>query len=628
MDSEIATTDETQAAGAEVPVRGSHARLWLVTGCCWLTAILLGAVQAWAGRHRMGADGMSYMDLADAWRTGHWQEAVNAYWSPGYSWLLAIGLAIVQPPEYWEAGVAHLVNFAGYLFALGCFHYFWSGLCGHVHKWACSRQDDGLPQWAWIVLGYGLFTWSMLNWITLDATTPDVYVAAFLFLDAGILVRIRRGSAGWGTFVLLGLALGAGYLIKAILWPMAWVFVITGLLAAGRWRWAVPRFLVSCAIFALVASPWVWAMSKSKGRFTPGDAGKMNYAAQVNGFYPWDVWQGDAPPPGCGKPKHPTRRILEKPAVFEFATPVPGTYPLWYDPSYWHDGAEPHFNLPQQWAALGRQVKVLFPLFFREQGLLLFVVLLLILARQDWTATARDLLRYWWLAAPALAGVGAYALVHVESRYLAPFIVLFWAAILAAVRLPRSTTSMLLLKSATITLLVGMSLMIGEQALPSWRQAGKELHYRRELTTNTQWRVAQEMRKVGLKPGDEIGHVGQALRSWSYWARLAKVRIVAELRPGDSFWLADDATRTKALAAFAGTGVKAVITRKMAPNERTFGLPYDFAPGWQPVGDTGYYIRFLDSPSKAPASRPATQPAVEAADKDPRLDGHRDPLSS
>ena len=60
--------------------------------CCWLAAAALGAIHTWAARHNMNADGMSYLDLADAWREGRWAEAINAYWSPLYSWLLAVSL--------------------------------------------------------------------------------------------------------------------------------------------------------------------------------------------------------------------------------------------------------------------------------------------------------------------------------------------------------------------------------------------------------------------------------------------------------------------------------------------------------------------------------------------------------
>ena len=55
---------------------------------CWLVALSLGALQAWALRFPIGEDGVSYLDIADAYLRGDWHNAFSAYWSPpirGYS---------------------------------------------------------------------------------------------------------------------------------------------------------------------------------------------------------------------------------------------------------------------------------------------------------------------------------------------------------------------------------------------------------------------------------------------------------------------------------------------------------------------------------------------------------------
>jgi hypothetical protein len=609
-----------QASAALSGTMGPWRRRGLIV-LCWLAAVSLGAVHTWAARHSMNADGMSYLDLADAWRnldavqawrTGQWTSIANAYWSPLYSWLLAAGLAIARPTPYWEAAVAHLVNFAGYLVALAYFHYFWMGLRRQVEqrRQATGRADETVfPEWAWILLGYGLCVWILLDWITIDIVTPDMYVAAFVFLDVGLLVRIRGGATGWGTFLVLGLSLGLGYLTKAILLPMAAVFMVTILLAAPHRLRVIPRLVLTLAVFATLASPWACLLTKAKGRFTMGDAGKMNYAGQVNGFYPWDVWQGDAPPPGCGKPKHPVRQLLDKPAVFEFTEPVGGTYPVWYDPSYWHDGVEPRLDLRQQPRVLSEQLSVYLNLFCREMGLITFPLLLLLFVRSPRAGTLRSLASMWWLALPALAALGAYGLVHVESRYVGPFILMLWAAILPAVGLPRCDTSNRVIGCAAVAMLSGVLLLVGHNAWPACKEACTDARNHNESRLNPHWLTAQAMAEAGLRPGEQVGHVGQAVRSWSYWARLAGVRITAELRPSESFWLGDDATRARVLSVFTErTPVKAVVTREQTPNERPFGLPYDFAPGWEPVGNTRFYIRFLGRPISPSVPQPSTQP--------------------
>src|SRR5688500_18006071 len=88
----------------------------------WLLAIVLGFTHVWADHHYlMNADAMSYIDIAEAYLRKDWQAAVNSYWSPLYSWLIALGLTLTKPSPYWKFAVVHLVNFGMYLFALGCF---------------------------------------------------------------------------------------------------------------------------------------------------------------------------------------------------------------------------------------------------------------------------------------------------------------------------------------------------------------------------------------------------------------------------------------------------------------------------------------------------------------------------
>ena len=228
-----------------------------------LAAILLGAAQAWSTRHQMQPDGISYLDMGDAYLRGDWRMAINAYWSPLYSWLLGLSLRVLRPAPFWEFSVVHLVNFVIYLLALASFRFFW-------RDWIRSRQESPVagPPWAWSALGYMLFLWISLNLISLNLVNPDMCVAALVFLAAGILVRIRASSAGWPEFAFLGIILGFGYLAKAAMFPLALVFLATSAFAGGGARQAVPRALLATVAFFLIAGPFVVALSRSKGRFT------------------------------------------------------------------------------------------------------------------------------------------------------------------------------------------------------------------------------------------------------------------------------------------------------------------------------------------------------------------------
>ena len=305
---------------------------------CWLTAVGLGGIHAWSARHDMNPDGINYLDLSDAFLKGDWEAAVNGTWSPLYPLLLSFARFIARPSPYWEFAVAHALNFVIYLFALAAVHFF---LC----QWLKDRQGRGAdsddadtqPDPAWLFLGYALFIWASLNLITLSKLVTDMCLAIFVYLAAGLLLKIRNGSHSWVLFALLGLSLGLGYLAKANMFLLAFVFLTAAGLCIGKWRVLFPRLAVAFLFFCLVSSPFIISLSKAKGRPTFSEVGKLAYAWHVNnvtkfnGVAQFVHWQGEQP--RNGTPKHPTRRIRDVPAVYEFATPIGGTFPPGFDPS-------------------------------------------------------------------------------------------------------------------------------------------------------------------------------------------------------------------------------------------------------------------------------------------------------
>jgi hypothetical protein len=71
----------TPSGSAQLPgnatAPGSQDRLVRIV--FWLVALSLGAVQAWSGRNAMNADGISYLDIADAYMRADWHAAINGY---------------------------------------------------------------------------------------------------------------------------------------------------------------------------------------------------------------------------------------------------------------------------------------------------------------------------------------------------------------------------------------------------------------------------------------------------------------------------------------------------------------------------------------------------------------------
>jgi hypothetical protein len=554
----------------------------------WLLAIVLGFFYAWANHHYLtNSDAMSYLDVAEAYLRRDWHAAVNAYWSPLYSWLIALALLIVRPSPYWKFAVLHLVNFAIYLFALSCFSFLIREMLRRHRSQSAEILAAGLvtlPDWALLTLGYSLFIWSSLLLITVPVESPDMLVASFVYLATGIVLRIRRRPSDWLPFFLLGMVLGFGYLGKSIMLPMALVFVISGILAIGSWRRALSRVSITVALFLLLAGPFVFAISRSKDRLTTGESGRLNYLWAINRV-PYFHWQGEEP--GNGVPRHPTRKIFDDPPAYEFGEPVGGTYPVWYDPTYWYEGSVGHFDLRQQLRALVGSVNGYFELFYSrglQYGLLIGLVTLYLMGRKP-RLLLSDLTREWSLLIPALAGLGLYTLVNVQGRYVASFIVLLWLGLFSAVRLPHARDSEKLIKSITLVATISIILTTIMSSTQEAILTGRHLTTGENPSVHEQWQVAEGLKEIGLGPSDKVAFVGNSFRA--FWAHLLGVRIVAEIRRDrvDSFWQADSSLKGEVINAFARTDAKAIVFE--APPSGTH------LSGWQKIRNTNYYVYML-----------------------------------
>jgi hypothetical protein len=555
----------------------------------WLIALVLGGLQAWAAvsRYSMNPDGVAYLDMGDAYLRGDWNMAINGYWSPLYSWILGVAMYVLQPSMRWEFPTVHIINFFIYVSALICFEYFWLRLGRHCQASSSSDETATLPEWAWLALGYTLFIYSTLNLIKIWSVTPDMIVAALVFLAAGLIVRIRAGAATWRTFGLLGAVLGLGYLAKTVMFPLAFIFLGLSMFAVGNLRRAVRLAPVALGFFLLIAGPYLAVLSSAKGRLTYGDAGKLMYAWYVNGV-PQPHWQGEVG--GAGMPAHPSVKVFESPPIYEFATPIGGTYPVSYNPVYWYEGVAPHFEWRGQIRVLLSSLEYYFDLFFRQQGGLIIGVLILYFSmRKRRPITMQNILQGWALTILALLAFGMYALVHVQPRYIGAFVVLLWADLFARVSLQASQKSQRLLAftGAVIASFILMNIMAFNlrgfvrldrtlNQAPSSQQPGRP-----------SWpgEVAEALHQLRVQPGDKVAVIGYAYDS--FWARLARVKIVAEMFDWQAgpFWLGEPSLQAKALQAFANTGARAVVAERVPA--------YAHPTSWHRVRNSNYYIYLL-----------------------------------
>src|SRR5215831_10821827 len=118
--------------------------------------VLWAGLLAWATRHEMNSDGMSYLDLASAALADGPQQLISGYWSPGYPALLALGFLLLQPSPVMEFPLVHLVNLVIFALVLCTFVFFLSGW----NQTRLGRHANAGKAATYITpLWFGLFLW-------------------------------------------------------------------------------------------------------------------------------------------------------------------------------------------------------------------------------------------------------------------------------------------------------------------------------------------------------------------------------------------------------------------------------------------------------------------------------------
>jgi hypothetical protein len=561
----------------------------------WTLALVVGALQAWAGRYPIGEDGLSYIDIADAYLRGDWHNAVSAYWSPMYSLVMAGALGVTQPGAFFESTVVHITNFLLYVGALAAFEFLLRSLL-IVHRQRSSEAalqgDQRCPQAALAAVGYGLFMWVSLEWISVPLETPDMCLSILVYLATGLLLRIRQRPAATVMFVALGGVLGLAYLTKSAMFPLSFAFLGLSRIVAGRTAGAWRRTAVAAAAFAIVALPFVAVLSTTKQRLTFGDTGKLAYVWFANGATDRELhWSYEFP--DDRRPVHPTRKVFERPAIYEFGSdPVAGSYPVWYDPSYWHEGETPHFDLRGQLRVLRWSAGDIWHMLVDDTDFLIVAgVILLATALTSWRILRREVVDHAELLLPAIAAGAMYSAVLFSPRYVAVFLLLFWLGVFASARLPGVPVARRFFWATA----AGVLIMVALRLAPLTATMIEEIRGQSNPGAHRFFEVAEGLKQLGAQPGDRVARIGYGPPA--YWARLARVRIVAEMFseepdfpsvPDVDLAFENGIMKPEIVQAFASTGARFVIAWKP---------PADVAQnGWTELGEHSQWFAYPVAP--------------------------------
>jgi hypothetical protein len=504
--------------------------VWCLLAASW------GVLSAWLYRDWMNPDGVSYLDLAgNALQNGP-LALVNAHWSPLYPALIACWKLVFQPTPVHEFICVHALNGVIYSVAAVCFGFFLS-------QFTALRSP---PDESWVrksivtTFGFSLFFLYMNADITPFVVSPDLLLACAVFAAAGLFCRVLRNGEKGQPYVALGCVLALGYYAKSVMIVVGLVLLI--LLLAAR-PMHLKRVLLAAAVMLLLAAPQILLVSKRVGHLSIGETGRLNYLWWVNGIQQFVGWTGT---PGGDVPVHGPRTIVENPQVLEFATPIAGTYPLWYDPAYWYEGAKARFNASQQIVALRRSFRFYIGIFndlkYPIAGLLV------ICAFAIWRRSSPNWV-HLWLAIWAIGILFMYALEFTEYRYAAPFLIVFWLAAYGAA-----------LKRDGVPEWIVLLLIAGLALAPRITEATSQ--YRALSRPRGEFDhvvAARNLEAMGMRAGDQIATVGAPFVD--FYARIARLRVIAQVSDEAAFWKLPEQEADAVEGALAKTGAKALVAR-------------------------------------------------------------------
>ena len=607
---------------------------------CFLAALVTFGYAIYDG-YQIDGDAVAYMDIGDLMRAHNWAGIVNGYWNPLYPAALALGNIVFHPTRYTELHAYYMVNFGIFLLEMLAVIAFADALIRlrelrETNTASSNRLPFLLDRYTLRYLGIAILVISSQRELSMGKVRPDALLLAFLlFALAALLKHLATNHLRYAA--LMGLALGLAYLTKSFAFVFTFICILALIVFRFFWqRQSINRIAASAVLvfvcFSLVAGPYIAALSHQKGRFDFGDSGNLNYIWFVAGTEKMHLQQSQTALFGAADVhlKHPEKQLFNDPPIFSYKELPYGTYPDWFDTSFFNERIEAHMNPRLQIVVIGRCImRVLRFMCNHPEAYALLAVLLLLGGRlyPAWRTSADA----FWLV-PFLLGIATlciYGIVNVEDRYLSAAFLALLLPVFAALRIspaPENTAVQNIASrtaaSAAIVLLA--LLAVGESA----RIVGELRRHLVFALSPTGWYdhdifpAAHALNTLGVGPGDTVACIGTIACAYDhYWARLAAVRILTEIyepNPPLYPYLAAMPNREQVYDVARREGAK-VLVGYFDPGLMTGTNPV--SAGWQELGQTHFYALPLNLPdligtvSRPPSATPAPSPPRHTTDR-------------
>ncbi len=514
----------------------------------WSLAIAAGVAPAFAYRWTANPDAVSYIDSAREWMMRPSLHAVSTYWSPLFSWMLALAATVTHAtPLYWLA-IGHGVSAI-------CFV---GTLCSAA---ALLRRVSGGRSGDTLVLAAALAAVALAGTVSInpELITPDILLCWMTVLASCFAIDMITAPERAMPAAKLGLVLGIAYLAKAIALYIAGA-TFAALVVAGlfeRRRVARPM-LIALAGFVVVVSPWVAMQSRAIGALTTGSAGGVVYAQEVLGV----------PRLGSLMPREGVSAgaTLARGATLVGATPwlvradstVPGASPFQYDISRWHEfDARPRIDVAAIWQKFLEQLLGSWPPFA-----LALVVFGVLLARGRGAVPPRTWSVLIVLGAPLFVVGGMYLLILSEPRYLAPLwlpLAIVAPSLLAGSR--REHGDARVSRTWILAPLIFFAVGVSPALLRNVTYAIAAVRGVDLVPESVQPQLAF-LRRSGLVSGEQVALIGDPYEvAWAVPLDVRVSLITPGLERGELFVAMSDGERAALFRALHAQGIRHLIIR-------------------------------------------------------------------
>lgn len=272
-----------------------HGVTVVATGLYAVIAVLLIPCYAYLLQN----DTTSYLSIAAKYARGDFAGAINAYWGPMYSWLIAVLMRVRVDPLV----AVRLINIAAGLGVILVIESFRNVLSMRKDVWNTVLVTSAL-----LVLMYAL-----------DMATPDLLLT--LLLLGYVRITLHPASMKPKGAIAAGIIAGVAYLTKSVALPFFLVHW-TGLCVVrcfgnrSMTRNLLMSYVLGMAACIVIAAPWMYAISKKHGTPTFGESAHFIHATMnplKENDVPMNV-RGLLPPPN-----ETAISVWEDPTTMEYA---------------------------------------------------------------------------------------------------------------------------------------------------------------------------------------------------------------------------------------------------------------------------------------------------------------------